>query len=200
MYGTVEYYDKTAAQWAEQGYAGDSELECLPDFLNMLPRGARVLDLCCGAGYETKRIADLGYEAVGIDLSGESIKIARQKNPTISFYQEDMLNDYSYVGAADGIIVIAGLVHIETTKLPLAFRRMREALKRDGMLLVSVREGVGKIDDRSLCEIDGEQYDRNFIAHTLEELKRATEGLFVYQREMNSDMPAVWKYYVFKRT
>lgn len=200
MKGTSEYYDKTAVQWAEQGYAGDSELECLPDFLNTLPRGARVLDLCCGAGYETKRIADLGYEAVGIDFSGESIKIARQKNPALSFYQEDLLNDYSYVGPVDAIIVIAGLVHIETAKLPLAFRRMGEVLKQDGMLLVSVREGIGKMEDRSLCEIDGEQYDRNFIAHTLEELQSAAKGWFVYQREMNSDMPEVWKYYAFCRT
>lgn len=59
------------------------------------------MDLCCGAGYESRRIADLGYEAVGIDFSEESIKIARQKNPSISFYQEDMLCDYSYIGKVE---------------------------------------------------------------------------------------------------
>ena len=130
MFGTLEYYDKAAAEWAERGYAQDSELECLRDFLNMLPGGARVLDLCCGAGYESKRIVDLGYEAVGIDFSGESIKIARQKNPAISFYQEDILCDYSYIGTVDAIIVIAGLVHIETEKLPLAFEQMHKVRKK----------------------------------------------------------------------
>lgn len=88
MLGTMEYYDKAAAEWAERGYAPGSEVVCLKDFLNMLPENARVLDLCCGGGYESKRIADLGYEAVGIDFSEESLKIARQKNPTIAFYQE----------------------------------------------------------------------------------------------------------------
>ncbi|MBD5453165.1 MAG: class I SAM-dependent methyltransferase, partial [Lachnospiraceae bacterium] len=167
MFGTMEYYDKMATEWAERGYAQEAEVECLRDFLSMLPEGARVLDLCCGAGYESRRIADLGYEAVGIDFSEESIKIARQKNPSISFYQEDMLCDYSYTGTVDAIIVIAGLVHIETTKLPLAFEQMRKVLKKGGKLLVSVNEGIGKIEDRSLCEIEGMQYDRNFIAHTL---------------------------------
>ena len=198
MFGTMEYYNNAAAEWAERGYAPGSELECLRDFLNMLPRNARVLDLCCGAGYESKRVADLGYEAVGIDFSEESLKIARQKNPTIAFYQEDMLCDYSYIGAVDGIIVIAGLVHIENTKLSLAFKQMCKVLKKDGKLLVSIREGIGKIEDRSFCEIAGEQYDRNFIAHTLEELKKAAEGLLSYQCEMKSDMP-VWKNYVFSR-
>lgn len=198
MFGTMEYYDKMATEWAERGYAQEAEVECLRDFLSMLPEGARVLDLCCGAGYESRRIADLGYEAVGIDFSEESIKIARQKNPSISFYQEDMLCDYSYTGTVDAIIVIAGLVHIETTKLPLAFEQMRKVLKKGGKLLVSVNEGIGKIEDRSLCEIEGMQYDRNFIAHTLDELKKASEESFSYQCEMKSDMP-VWKNYVFSR-
>lgn len=198
MFGTMEYYDKKAAEWAERGYAPEAEMECLREFLSMLPEGARVLDLCCGAGYESRRIADLGYEAVGIDFSEESIKIARHKNPAISFYQEDMLCDYSYIGAVDAIIVIAGLVHIETAKLPLAFKQMHKVLKKDGKLLVSIKEGIGKIEDRSLCEIEGMQYDRNFIAHTLDELKKASEGSFSYQCEMKSDMPA-WKNYVFDR-
>ena len=198
MFGTMEYYDKMAAEWAERGYAPEAEVECLRDFLSMLSEGARVLDLCCGAGYESRRIADLGYEAVGIDFSEESIKIARQKNPFISFYREDMLCDYSYIGEVDAIIVIAGLVHIETAKLPLAFKQMHKVLKKDGKILASVTEGIGKIEDRSLCEIEGMQYDRNFIAHTLDELKKASEGSFSFQCELKSDMP-VWKNYVFSR-
>lgn len=196
MLGTMDYYDKAAAEWAERGYAPDAEVECLRDFLKMLPKRARILDLCCGAGYESKRIVELGYEAVGIDFSEESLKIARQKNPDISFYHEDMLCDYSYIGAVDAIMVIAGLVHIETEKLPLAFEQMCKVLKKGGKLLVAVREGVGKMEDRSFCEIEGVQYDRNFIAHTLEELKKASEGLFSYQCELKSDMQ-VWKSYVF---
>ncbi len=196
MLGTMEYYDKTAADWAERGYAPDAEVESLRDFLNMLPQGARILDLCCGAGYESKRIVELGYEAVGIDFSEESLKIARQKNPDISFYREDMLCDYSYIGTVDAIMIIAGLVHIETEKLPLAFEQMCKVLKKGGKLLVAIREGVGKMEDRSFCEIEGVQYDRNFIAHTQEELKKASEGLLSYQCELKSDMQ-VWKYYVF---
>lgn len=34
--GTMEYYDKSAVEWAERGYAQDAELECLKDFLDML--------------------------------------------------------------------------------------------------------------------------------------------------------------------
>ncbi len=198
MNQTMEYYDKTAAQWARQGYGPDAALICLQDFLKLLPEGARVLDLCCGAGYETGRIAASGYRALGMDFSRESLKIARQQNPSLPFYEADMLGDYSHIGMVDAIVVIAGLVHVETSKLPLAFQQMNKVLKENGKLLFSVRDGTGKMKDRSLCAVDGMQYDRNFIAHTLEELREAAKGFFSYQCELASDMN-VWKNYVFAK-
>ena len=56
MKGVQEYYDKTAAEWAANGYDDQAYLPCLDEFLSLLPPGGRVLDLCCGAGYETGRI------------------------------------------------------------------------------------------------------------------------------------------------
>lgn len=198
MHGVQDYYDKTAAAWAEEGYQPGAELPCLNEFLALLPPGGRVLDLCCGAGYETGRIRARGFDALGLDFSGESLKIARERNPGIPFYQGDMLEDYSRLGPVDGILICAGLVHIETKDLPLAFARMAAVVRPGGYVLASVREGVGKLDEWSLREVDGEEYDRNFIAHTLSELTAAAEGLFSYRRELPSDR-AVWRQYLFDR-
>lgn len=75
---------------------------------------------------------------------------------------------------------------------------MHKVLKKDGKLFVAIKEGIGKMENGSLTEINGLQYDRNFIAHTLEELKESAEGLFSYQCEMKSNI-LVWKNYVFNR-
>ena len=84
--GIKEFYDITAAGWADQWYADDSQLPLLKQFLDMLPQYPRVLDLCCGAGYESMRMAKLGANVVGIDLSPESIAIAKQRNPDLKFH------------------------------------------------------------------------------------------------------------------
>ncbi|MDE6840755.1 MAG: methyltransferase domain-containing protein [Oscillospiraceae bacterium] len=199
MRGVREYYDKTAAEWAENGYKDGADLPCLDEFLSLLPPGGRVLDLCCGAGYETGRIRARGFEALGLDFSGESLKIARQRNPGISFFQGDMLEDYARVGAVDGVLLSAGLVHVETADLPLAFARMAGVVRPGGYVLASIREGTGKLAQWSLREIDGEQYDRSFIAHTPEEVVRGAERWFSYCRELPSDM-AVWRQLLFRRT
>ena len=65
-------------------------------------------------------------------------------------------------------------------------------------MLASIREGRGKLAEWSLREIDGEQYDRNFIAHTPDEVVRAAEGLFSYCRELPTDMP-IWRQLLFRR-
>ncbi|MBR4444084.1 MAG: class I SAM-dependent methyltransferase [Clostridia bacterium] len=195
MKGAMDFYDKTAPDWARRGYESD-DVPCLLDFVRRLAPGSRILELCCGCGYDARRMHALGYEVVGVDFSGESLKIARAKNPDIAFYNDNILNDYSYVGPVDAIVVIAGLVHIETAQLPLAFRRMRDVLKPGGSLFVTVREGEGRMEERSVAVIDGETYDRNFIGHTLEELTASSAGLFEFEREVADDGTG-WRNYIF---
>lgn len=197
--GTAAFYDKTAADWAQKGYSDGSGLPCLLDFVRAYQAGSRFLDLCCGAGYETRRIHAAGYDAVGIDFSEESLKIARSMNPSLSFYHDNLLNDYSYIGKVDAIVIIAGLVHIETEDLSTAFRRMRAVLKESGRVFLSVWHGIGKIPERSFTELDGEAYDRNFIAHTLEELNEAAKGVFTFEQEVGVDGSA-WHCYIFQAT
>lgn len=198
MLGTAEYYNKTASEWADRGYAEDAEPPFLRRYLSLLPPGGRVLDLCCGAGYESWRVRQLGFAPVGLDLSAGSLAIAREKNPDIPFYQGNLLEDYSYIGPVDGILCIAGLVHVENRDLPRAFRRMGEVLRPGGYALVTVREGTGRMERNSIAELDGETYDRNFIAHTLAELTGAMDGDFSYVEELETDMP-IWHTYLFRK-
>lgn len=198
MLGCKEFYDKTAAHWAERGYQDEAEPACMDEFCALLPAGGRVLDLCCGTGYESFRLRRRGFRPVGLDFSGESLAIAREKNPDVSFFQGNMLESYPQAGPVDAIICIAGLVHVETPDLPLAFRRMAEALKPGGYLLLSVRYGTGKMAERSISEIDGETYDRNFIAHNEEELAAAMGESFTLVREMPSNLK-IWAYYLFQK-
>ena len=198
MKGTKDFYNKTAGDWAEKGYAPEYEMSAMIEFVKQFPSGSRFLDLCCGCGYDTQRIHKLGYDVVGIDFSGDSLNIAQERNPDATFYQDDLLNDYTYIGKVDAVIIIAGLVHIEQTQLSLAFSRMWDVLKDQGKLFVTVREGEGKSREWSIKVIDGEEYDRNFICHSLKELIDAASGLFTFEQEVGYD-GTVWHNYVFKR-
>jgi trans-aconitate 2-methyltransferase len=59
----------------------------------LAPRaGERILDLGCGPGQLTKKIAESGAEVVGLDASPEMIGQARQNYPELRFILQDAAN------------------------------------------------------------------------------------------------------------
>ena len=75
-------------------YRDESEAEGFIDnLLDTLQPGAnsQVLDLACGKGRYSRHLANKGFEVVGIDLSEQSIRYARQfEKDNLSFYTHDM--------------------------------------------------------------------------------------------------------------
>lgn len=67
------------------------------------PAGSRMLDVACGKGRHSKIMASMGFQVTGIDLSTDSIEIARQfENDHLEFFVHDMrlpfrANYYDYV-------------------------------------------------------------------------------------------------------
>lgn len=199
MKGTKDFYNKTASEWANKWYEDESMVPYLMEFINYLPQNPRILDLCCGTGYESMRLEKLGAEVTGIDFSEESIKIAKELNPNIKFVVEDMLNDYSYVGKFHGCAVIAGLIHLPDHKLSKAFEEVYKVINDDGFLFVAVKDGIGKSEKSSYTTIEGEEYDRGFYFHTLEELKLYSSKKFDFEKEILLDKDSLWKYYIFRK-
>ena len=63
---------------------GESVMELLD-----VPTGAKVIDLGCGNGALTQKLAEKGYEVIGMDASQDMLQIARQKHPALTFIQAD---------------------------------------------------------------------------------------------------------------
>ncbi|WP_019908865.1 class I SAM-dependent methyltransferase [Paenibacillus sp. HW567] len=57
-----------------------------------LPRGAKVLDLCCGMGRHSLALAEAGYEVTGVDLSEALLREARAqaRAEAVTWIRSDM--------------------------------------------------------------------------------------------------------------
>ncbi len=54
-------------------------------------QGSRMLDLACGKGRHSKKLAAMGYQVTGIDISPDSISFARQfEQDNLEFFEHDM--------------------------------------------------------------------------------------------------------------
>jgi SAM-dependent methyltransferase len=98
--------------------------------LSRVPKGAAVLDVCCGTGQFTEQIRQRGYELAGIDASGEMIRYARQNAPGIELTIADV-RDFSLGRTFDAAYcVYESLNHVRDTKgLGRALACVRRHLK-----------------------------------------------------------------------
>lgn len=62
------------------------------DLIGLLPAGGRVLDLGCGNGALTKKLADAGFRAFGLDASQSLLETARASYPELTFLDGDAVN------------------------------------------------------------------------------------------------------------
>ena len=191
----IDFYDDTAQSWADRWYNDDLNIPYLKRFLEIINvKYPRVLDLCCGAGYESMRLKNLGATVVGADLSVKSIEIAKQKNPEIVFHVKDMLKSYTDLGIFDGVACIAGIVHLENDKLKTALKNMHEVLKDDGYLFLVFKSNG---ENRYSATYNQQEYARNFIFHTKEELDKCSSKLFSFVEDLGSQDD--WQYLVYKK-
>lgn len=91
--------------------------------------GERVLDLGCGTGHLTARIAEAGAEVVGIDSSPEMIAEARRLYPGLSFEVADA-RDFAFDEPFDAVFSNAVLHWVKPPEEAIAC--VRRALRPGG--------------------------------------------------------------------
>ncbi|MEU9099984.1 class I SAM-dependent methyltransferase [Streptomyces sp. NPDC048361] len=107
---------------------------------SLVPAGARVLDAGCGAGRVMIRLAELGYDCVGVDLDASMLDVARERAPQLPWFQADLA---AFDPAALGVAADFDLVVAAGNVLPLVapgteatvVERLTEALRPGGLLV-----------------------------------------------------------------
>jgi SAM-dependent methyltransferase len=198
---TRKFYDLIAAETAKNWYPNNILLPTIKDFLSLLPEHPRILDLGCGPGHESMRLASLGAEVVGVDSSPASIKIARQRNPNCRFYIMDFFSSGDSLGLFDGIFASGSLIHVAAEKMPGLLSVLKERLKIGGCFQALIMDGQG--EKNLIYPVKGKNTRRTIYLYTKDEITRhfATAGL-IYCREGYLDTGILnygWRNYIFQK-
>jgi SAM-dependent methyltransferase len=172
---TKRFYDLTAEETAQAWYPQNVLMPTIRDFCSLLPDRPRVLDLGCGAGYESKRLASIDARVVGVDYSEESIRIARERTPECRFEVLDFRQLDDRFGDFDGVFACASLIHISPEELPDVLWRIANVLKPGGYLLTIVRDGEGMRETWPVVE--GQKLRRLVYRYKRADLEAACSGL-----------------------
>lgn len=138
---TLEYYEKHAEDfYRDTVYADVTELYQL--FLDKLPSKARILDLGCGSGRDSKHFRELGYEVTAMDGSPEICRLA-----SVNIGQQVVCKTFADINdqnAFDGIWACASLLHVPAEELKAVIEQLKKALVPKGILYASFKYGNGE--------------------------------------------------------
>lgn len=169
---SLQWYKNHAVQYSQNSKDhAVIDREQLINFVTYIKTGKKILDAGCGSGRDTSMFADLGFDAVGIDLSLELLLHARASYPHVDFRTGDILNLDFEDRFFDGVWAHASIVHFETDQqIERAFSELVRVLKIGGILHVLVRAKIKeKTNTRPGTYAEGcERFYRNFDREELE--------------------------------
>jgi len=135
---TRTYYSENAQKFYDGTVNLDMESH-YNTFLNMIPKGGKILDAGCGSGRDSLYFKKKGYNVVAFDYSEALVKLASDLIGTPVLQMS--FQDIAFIGEFDGIWACASLLHVPKTEMRGIISKLAEALKPDGILYASFKYG-----------------------------------------------------------
>ena len=141
----------------------------------------RILDLACGTGNHSIRLAERGYEVVGVDLSDKLLAIARDKAATaaleVDFRHGDM-RDLSFDADFDVAICLNyPVAHCAShTDLARFFRGVRDSLKPGGIFIFDFLSHYGRDSSTTKEWVETEDVRIECICEWSHDRERQVQG------------------------
>jgi SAM-dependent methyltransferase len=159
---TLQFYRRNAEAYATREIT--SRHVRLAKFLALLPPGAAILELGCGAGGDSAEMLARGYDVTSTDGSPEMAEVASRRLDrqvkTLLFHDLDAVEAY------DGIWANACLLHVPRDQLANVLALIHRALKPGGTFYASYKSGDG----------DGRDTLDRYYNYPTEEWLRGTYG------------------------
>ena len=133
---TLQFYRSNAQAYAEREITKHTRLA---RFLELLPAGAIILELGCGAGADSAAMLARGFDVRPTDGSAEMAAVASQRlgRPVGTL----LFHDLDEVEAYDGVWANACLLHVPREQLADVLALIRRALRPEGMFYASYKTG-----------------------------------------------------------
>ena len=138
---TVEYgYDRMAEPYlATKDPEDPLALAALEDLASVVPQGAAVLDLGCGAGVPvTLWLTNSGFAVTGVDVSARQLELARSNVPTATFIKADMTEVTFAPHTFDAVVAFHSIIHVPRTEHSALLESIHRWLKPSGVILATM--------------------------------------------------------------
>jgi ubiquinone/menaquinone biosynthesis C-methylase UbiE len=141
---TRDIYERNASRFDAERRKTLFERNWLERFCALLPDGAHVLDVGCGAGDPIARyFLEHGYRVTGVDFAEAMLSLARSRYPAALWLHADM-RELKIDETFDGIVAWHSFFHLRPDDQRQTLKRFAEHLAPAGVLMLTVGPEAGE--------------------------------------------------------
>lgn len=161
---TIGYYDNNAEEFIS-GTISLDVTELYKPFLELIPRGGRILDAGCGSGRDSLYFMQQDYKVTAFDasavLAASSSELIGQQALHLTF------EEIGFAAEFDGVWACASLLHVSESRMDSALAKLTAALKPGGVLYASFKYGSRDEhrNGRLFCDYDEARFSRLLQRH-----------------------------------
>jgi len=136
-------YDEIALRYLDWSALAPSpeRMRYLERLLGLLPPGAEVLELGCGAGVPVTQALAERCRVIGVDISAAQLELAERYVPDATFIQADMAALEFAPGSFDAVVAFYALTHIPRDEHAALLGRIATWLRPGGLLFATMGAG-----------------------------------------------------------
>jgi SAM-dependent methyltransferase len=169
---TKRSYEATAHAFAHN-VAHLAPLTSIQKFVQFLPQPAKILDLGCGSGRDSKIFSEMGHEVIGIDFSSNLLEFAKEHAPAAHFVCMDIEHLSFPSQSFDGIWAVCSLVHIPKSNFLHVLKTLHTLLKTGGCCYIALKRGSGEGLEKDLRYGDFDKFWAYFEKEEIENFLKA---------------------------
>ncbi|XXX79003.1 class I SAM-dependent methyltransferase [Sorangium sp. So ce134] len=191
-------YDAIAPRYLDWSgsHPSPERMRYLDRLLDLVPPGASVLELGCGAGVPVSRALAARCRLTGVDISAAQIALARQHVPEATFLQADMTALELAPATFDAVTAFYAITHVPRDQHEGLLARIAAWLRPGGLLLAT----MGASDSPDTVEADwlgAPMFFSHFDAETNRALVRQAgfdllDAEVVHEDEDGISVPFLW--------
>jgi ubiquinone/menaquinone biosynthesis C-methylase UbiE len=179
-------YDQIAQKYSLWGTRREERAKYTSLILDLLPIGAKVLELGCGAGVPTTQELQKKNLVTGVDISEKSIEIAKINVPQANFIVGDMTKMDFPSGSFAGVGCFYSIIHVPRSEHFGLLCSIKKWLVPGGVLVAT----MGSISSESQISDDwlgAKMFWSNFDATANKKLVRDAGFEVVSEEEETAD-------------
>ncbi len=136
-----DYYHANFQEYYEQTFQVNPESFLFP-LADRLKPGSVILDAGCGSGRDLRWLKQRGFNVIGFERSPGLAELARKHAECEIMEGDFRAYDFSQI-SVDAILLIGALVHIPHEEMLDVFENILHALRPEGHVLLSLKQGTG---------------------------------------------------------